>query len=149
MPTYSTVVVGTDGSDTSFAAVRRAASVARAHDADLTIVTAYHPSERHTGPAEDALKEDAFLVHGNTPAEETLRTARDHAVGELSADRISTRSADGDPADVLARTVRETGADLLVVGNKGLGTLVGRILGSVPAEAARIAGVDVLIVRTT
>jgi nucleotide-binding universal stress UspA family protein len=35
-----------------------------------------------------------------------------------------------------------------VVGNRGLNTLAGRILGSVPSEAARKAGVDVLIVHT-
>jgi nucleotide-binding universal stress UspA family protein len=149
MPAYSTVVVGTDGSDTSYTAVTRAAAVAHAHDADLVIVSAYHPSEKDTGPADDALKEDAHLVHGWTPAEETLRVATDHAVRELGADRISTSAADGDPVDVLAEAVREHKADLLVVGNKGLGTPVGRLLGSVPSEAARTAGVDVLIVHTT
>ena len=41
----------------------------------------------------------------------------------------------------------ETGADLLVV-NKGLSSLTG-LLGSVPADAARRATCDVLIVHTT
>jgi nucleotide-binding universal stress UspA family protein len=36
-----------------------------------------------------------------------------------------------------------------VVGNRGLNTLAGRILGSVPSEVARKSGVDVLIVHTT
>jgi nucleotide-binding universal stress UspA family protein len=149
MPAYSSVVVGTDGSDTSYAAVRRAAAVARAHDAALAIVTAYHPDDRHSGAADDALKGDSYLVHGNAPAEETLRTAREQAATELPADRITTSAGDGDPVEVLTRTVRDTKADLLVVGNKGLGSLVGRVLGSVPANAARSAGVDVLIVHTT
>jgi len=37
---------------------------------------------------------------------------------------------------------------LLVVGNVGLNTLTGRILGSVPQSVARRSGVDVLIVHT-
>ncbi|MCW2597201.1 MAG: universal stress protein, partial [Jatrophihabitans sp.] len=37
----------------------------------------------------------------------------------------------------------------LVVGNRGLNTLAGRILGSVPLDVARHTGTDVLIVHTT
>jgi nucleotide-binding universal stress UspA family protein len=50
---------------------------------------------------------------------------------------------------VLRKAVLERKADLLVVGNKGLNTLSGRLLGSVPADVARRSGVDVLIVHTT
>jgi nucleotide-binding universal stress UspA family protein len=56
---------------------------------------------------------------------------------------------DGDPVPTLAKVVTERDADLLVVGNRGLNTLAGRILGSVPSEAARKSKVDVLIVHTT
>ena len=41
------------------------------------------------------------------------------------------------------------GADLLVVGNVGLNTIAGRLLGSVPANVARKSKTDVLIVHTT
>ena len=40
-------------------------------------------------------------------------------------------------------------ADLLVVGNVGLSTIAGRLLGSVPANVARRSKSDVLIVHTT
>jgi nucleotide-binding universal stress UspA family protein len=36
-----------------------------------------------------------------------------------------------------------------VVGNVGLNTLAGRILGSVPLDVVRHAGVDVLVVHTS
>jgi len=62
---------------------------------------------------------------------------------------VLTRAVDGPPVDVLRDAVREHGADLLVVGNRGLNTLSGRLLGSVPSDVARRAGVDVLIVHTT
>ncbi len=51
--------------------------------------------------------------------------------------------------DVLDQAVADQGADLLVVGNVGLNTLTGRILGSVPQSVARRAGVDVLIIHTS
>jgi nucleotide-binding universal stress UspA family protein len=56
---------------------------------------------------------------------------------------------EGEPVATLLRVVKKYSADLLVVGNRGLNTLAGRILGSVPSEAARKAGIDVLIVHTT
>lgn len=149
MPAYRTIVVGTDGSATSFAAVDRAAAVAADSSAELVIVCAYTPASREsTAEAEDALKDEAYLVVGWTPAEETLRSAEERAAA-AGARKIRTVAADGPPVDVLRSTVRDSGADLLVVGNRGLNTLSGRLLGSVPSDAARRAGVDVLIVHTT
>lgn len=149
MPAYRTVVVGTDGSATSLAAVDRAASVAADSDAELVIVCAYTPASRdETAGAEDTLKDEAYLVVGWTPAEETLRTAEDRAVAAGAA-KVRTQAADGAPVDVLRKVVEDSHADLLVVGNKGLNTLSGRLLGSVPSDVARRSGVDVLIVHTT
>ena len=113
------------------------------------IVCAYTPASRdETAGAEDALKDEAYLVVGWTPAEETLRTAEDRAVAAGAA-KVRTVAADGAPVDVLRKVVEDSRADLLVVGNKGLNTLSGRLLGSVPSDVARRSGVDVLIVHTT
>ncbi|MBW0117668.1 universal stress protein [Pseudonocardia abyssalis] len=149
MSAYRTIVVGTDGSDTSLAAVDRAASVAADSSAELVIVCAYTPAGRDdTAGAEDALKDEAYLVVGWTPAEETLRTAEERAVA-AGAQQIRTVAADGNPVEVLRKAADDANADLLVVGNRGLNTLSGRILGSVPSDVARRSGVDVLIVHTT
>lgn len=149
MSAYRTIVVGTDGSDTSLAAVDRAAAVAGDSGAELVVVCAFTPASRDdTAQAEDVLKDEAFLVVGWTPAEETLRTAEERALA-AGATRVRTVAADGAPVDVLRKAVEDTNADLLVVGNRGLNTLSGRLLGSVPSDVARRSGVDVLIVHTT
>ncbi|GAA4537742.1 universal stress protein [Pseudonocardia xishanensis] len=149
MSAYTTVVVGTDGSPTSYVAVERAAAVARDSDAQLVLVSAYTPASREdTAEAEDALGAEAYQVRGWTPAEEALRTAEDKAAA-VGARTITKVAEDGAPVDVLRKAVVDHGADLLVVGNKGLNTLSGRILGSVPSDVARRSGVDVLIVHTT
>ncbi|GAY12501.1 universal stress protein [Pseudonocardia sp. N23] len=149
MPAYRTIVVGTDGSATSFAAVDRAAGVAADTGARLVVVSAYTPSDpADTADAEDALKGEAHLVRGWTPAEEALREATDRAKAAGARD-VETHAVDGSPVEVLRAAVRDHDADLLVVGNRGLNTLSGRLLGSVPSDAARRAGVDVLIVHTT
>jgi nucleotide-binding universal stress UspA family protein len=149
MAAYQTVVVGTDGSESSFAAVDRAASVAADSGATLVIVCAYYPASKHdVDKAQDALRDEAYQVVGSAPAEDTLQSARDRAV-KLGATHVETEPVVGDPVESLRKVVADRSADLLVVGNRGLNTLAGRILGSVPAEVARKSGVDVLIVHTT
>ncbi|HEX4249753.1 MAG TPA: universal stress protein [Pseudonocardia sp.] len=148
MASYKKIVVGTDGSDTSLRAVDRAAALASDNGASLLIVSAYEPASRdEVRAAGDALKGDAYLVVGATPVENMLRSAADRARG-LGASQVETRAVQGAPVDVLDRTVAESSADLLVVGNVGLNSLAGRLLGSVPQSVARRAGVDVLIAHT-
>jgi NADH dehydrogenase FAD-containing subunit len=74
MKTYYTVVVGTDGSDTSMGAVDRAASIAAASDAKLVVATTYIPHADDTRAA-DILKDEAYLVGGAAPICAMLRGA--------------------------------------------------------------------------
>ncbi|MCU1593017.1 MAG: UspA domain protein [Frankiales bacterium] len=146
---YTTVLVGTDGSESSFRAVDRAARVARDAGATLLLLTAYRPmSPRELQDARDALGGEAYKVSGSAPAEDVLRDACDRAKG-LGVASVETLAVEGDPVDALVATVDERGVDLLVVGNRGLNSLAGRLLGSVPANISHKAGCDVLIVHTT
>ncbi len=149
MGAFQTVVVGTDGSDSSFRAVDRAAAIAADTGATLVIASAYHPARKEDiARLQDQLGSDvAYQVVGSAPAEEAVRTAKERAT-LAGATKIDTVVVDGEPVPTLAKLVAERSADLLVVGNRGLNTLAGRLLGSVPSEAARKAGVDVLIVHT-
>jgi nucleotide-binding universal stress UspA family protein len=146
MNAYRTVVVGTDGSDSSFRAVDRAAQIAGA-DAKLLIASAYLPQHEDTRAA-DALKEESSKVSGTAPIYAILQDAKEraHAAG---ATNVEERSIIGAPVDALVKLAEDEKADLLVVGNVGLSTIAGRLLGSVPANVSRRAKVDVLIVHTT
>ncbi|MFI7387241.1 universal stress protein [Streptomyces sp. NPDC049813] len=149
MTAYQTVLVGTDGSESSFAAVASAARLAAACKAELVVACAYSPMrESEVAVAQDQLGREAYQVVGSAPAEDTLRTAADRARAEGVAD-IRSIAVQGEPVASLVGIAHECSADLVVVGNRGLRSLTGRILGSVPAEIARKAGLDVLIVHTT
>jgi nucleotide-binding universal stress UspA family protein len=52
----------------------------------------------------------------------------------------------GDPAEVLVRLATECGADVLVIGNRGMGR---RMLGSVPNTVSHKAPCSVFVVKTT
>jgi len=146
---YSTVLVGTDGSESSFRAVDRAAHIARDADALLVLACAYRPmSEREIRDAERALGDEGYKVSGSAPAEDVLRDAAGRAKA-LGATKVETVAVEGDAVDGLSDLVTSKGADLLVVGNRGLNSLAGRLLGSVPANISHRAHCDVLIVHTT
>ena len=148
MGAYQTVLVGTDGSQSSYRAVDRAAGIARDSAARLVIVCAYTPaSKREVAAAEDVLGDEAYHVVGSAPAEETLRTAAERAAAN-GADPVERAAVEGEPVKALLSMLDKYGADLLVVGNRGLNTLAGRLLGSVPADVSRRAPCDVLIVHT-
>jgi nucleotide-binding universal stress UspA family protein len=149
MSSYKNIVVGTDGSDTSLRAVDRAGAIAEVTGAKLLIVSAYEPEPKATVKrGADALGADAYLVVGSAPAESVLRDAKARACG-AGATNVDTLAVQSSPVEALNRAVAESGADLLVVGNVGLNTLTGRILGSVPQNVARKSGTDVLIVHTS
>jgi nucleotide-binding universal stress UspA family protein len=146
MSAYQTVVVGTDGSDSSMRAVDRAARIAGA-DAKLIVASAYLP-DHDDARAADVLREESYKVTGTAPIYEILHTARERA-HNAGAKNVEERAIVGAPVDALVSLAEGAKADLLVVGNVGLSTIAGRLLGSVPANVSRRAKVDVLIVHTT
>jgi nucleotide-binding universal stress UspA family protein len=147
MSGYTTIVVGTDGSDSSLRAVDKAGQIAAGSDAKVIVTTAYFPqSEDHR--AADMLKDEGYKMSGNAPIYAILREARERA-HQAGAKNVEEKAIVGAPVDALVDLAEEVNADLLVVGNVGLSTIAGRLLGSVPANVARRSKTDVLIVHTT
>ena len=160
MSGYRTVIVGTDGSDSSMRAVERAGAVAAHDNAKLIIASAYiphvekggwsrAPSHDHVSDprAADSLRGEGYKLHGEAPVYEALHDARDRAKAAGAHD-IEVRAIEGAAVDALMHLAEQTKADLLVVGDVGLDTVAGRLLGSVPANVARKAKIDILIVQT-
>lgn len=151
MGDYRTVTVGTDGSSSARKAVVRAAEVATDAGARLMIVCAYEPREattsRDQAEAERALGDEAYKIIGASPAEETLRAARDEAM-RTGVTQVDTVAVQGDPTDAIIEKSELYRAELVVVGNKGLASFAGRLLGSVPQGVSRRSKADVLIVHT-
>jgi nucleotide-binding universal stress UspA family protein len=77
-----------------------------------------------------------------------LHEAGDRARAAGATD-VDERAIAGAPIDVLVDLVNEVDADLLVVGNVGVKSIAGRLLGSVPTAVRRRAKTEVLIVDTT
>lgn len=160
MTGYRTMIVGTDGSASSLRAVDRAGAFAAQENATLIIASAHIPvvdkgswsrAPSHDyvtdARAADALGGEGYVLHGEAPVYGILREARDRAKAAGAHDVVE-RAIDGAPVPALVKLVKEVGADLLVVGDVGLNTTAGRLLGSVPDAVARKAKIDILIVHT-
>lgn len=147
MSGYQTVVVGTDGSDSSLRAVERAAQIAAGAGARLVVATAYFPQSEDQRAA-DQLKDEGYKMSGNAPIYAILREAKERAQA-AGAESVEEKAVVGAPVDALVDLAKDENADLLVVGNVGLSTIAGRLLGSVPANVARRSKTDVLIVHTS
>ena len=144
---YDHVVVGSDGTPTSLYAVDRAAEVAHAAHAKLTVVTAYKEGTESSAqsPAKEGVRRE---LYGVDPA----RRALEKSITGLTRERvryIDQRLVRGDPAQALLDTVGSDPASLIVVGNRGLGATEGQLLGSVPREVVKNAVCNVLIVQTS
>jgi len=122
----TTVAVGVDGSATAAEAVKMAAEVARRFEAELVLLTAY------SRPLESSQQREVVA--------QTEARLRQEGV------RCRMLAQEGYAAEVLVRLAKQCGADILVVGNKGMQR---RALGSIPNSVAHTAECSVLVVKTT
>jgi nucleotide-binding universal stress UspA family protein len=140
---FSTIVVGTDGSESATEAVSAAAALAQGQGAALHLVSAYpsRPSAISVPIAGASAGTDDVRSALLADQSRDMLTALNERLG-LGA---SVHVVPGEPADVLVDVAAEVSADLIVVGSKGMNR---RILGSVPNSVAHNAPCAVLIVKT-
>jgi nucleotide-binding universal stress UspA family protein len=146
---YSSIVVGTDGSGRSRAAVRHAAGLAKLSGATVHLVSAYKvPSAVGVGLAPEA----TVLASGTGDAE--LHASVQEMLDELAAElrregvEVETYACGYAAADALCEVASTQKADVIVVGDKGMHG-ARRLLGSVPNSVAHRAECAVLIVPTS
>jgi nucleotide-binding universal stress UspA family protein len=104
---YTTIVVGAHKSQTAQRAVAEAIELARALGAHVHLVSAY-PKDR--GPIDGK----------DTPGRADAERSMDALVLSAGAQNFTTHALPGDPAKAILSVAKEVGADLIVVGNKGM-----------------------------
>ena len=145
---FASIVVGTDGSESAQEAVRQAVELAARLGATLRIVSAYEPvpAGRLREEATQVPPDLQWMINPREDVDATLRGAAEAArEGGVEAE---TYARQGDPADAILDVAEEQGADLIVVGNKGMTGAKRFLLGSVPNKVSHHAPCSVLIIRT-
>ena len=139
---FKNVLVGADNSATALRAVEAAAELAAALGAKLHIVTAY----KDESVSLPDMPPDILLSTYVHPADALLKELT--SVAKKANVEVEIHAATGEPAVAIVNVATRLGADLIVVGNKGMRGKR-RVLGSVPNSVAHKAPCAVLIVDTT
>ena len=147
---FTSIVVGTDGSETARTAVRRAIDLAAGLGARLQIVSAYEPvsDQRLRGERVNVPADLQWMINPREDVLALLEAARVEA-RDAGVEEVETFARQGDAADAIIDIAEEQRSDLIVVGNKGMTGAKRFLLGSVPNKVSHHAPCSVLIVRTT
>lgn len=120
---YRRVAIATDGSPTADRAARKGYDLAESIGAPVTLVFVGHPS---TGKL---VTEDTIAMYGAMVETDVMLR-------------------EGEPGEQIVEAAREAGADLIVVGNKGMQGAKRFFLNPVPEKVVDLADRDVLVART-
>ena len=145
MPHFQKILVPTDFSSDAEAALAEAIDFARSFGGNIVLLHVHH-----------------MPVYGATPYGYTYPTglldeARQHAVARLneheqkvSAEgvKVTSELIDGLPSHEIVEAAKRTGADLIVMGTRGLTGLKHVLLGSVAERTLRHAPCPVMTVKT-
>jgi nucleotide-binding universal stress UspA family protein len=136
-----TILVATDGSEPAEQALDVAIDLARETGAALQVLSVRQPrpaGRAGSGPAVSETEEAHGAEHIAERAAERARQAGVDA---------TAHAGHGDVVDAIADAATSLGADLLVVGSRGLGPVAGAVLGSVSHALVHRSPVPLTIVR--
>ena len=149
---YKRIVVGTDGSAGANMAVDTATELARLTGATLHIVNAYQAATAHhlAAAAQVGIPAGDIVESEQAIRSDAQRVCDQAAVRAVQAGvTAEAHAVPGDAADALLRVAEGSGADLIVVGNRGMTGVRRFVLGSVPNRLSHHCPSNLLIVDTT
>jgi nucleotide-binding universal stress UspA family protein len=140
---FTTVVVGTNWTDTAEVAFVKALELARDGGGRLHVVTA-NPQSLPPATGRSAGASGSHTLGPDFQADVVL----EQTLERLGANDVDVRqhTLTAEPGEAILAVAAQVGADLIVVGNKGMHR---RVLGSIPNTVSHRATCDVLIVQTS
>jgi len=135
---YDTILVATDSSDTSRAALAHSVALAETTDATVHVVTVL---EVQDNPMKFGIGEVDALNDAATDLLDEILGAHEGRDVELKAEILR-----GKPAATLLEYAEEVDADLIVAGQQGAGGITGTLVGSTTDRLARLTDRPLTIV---
>jgi nucleotide-binding universal stress UspA family protein len=134
---FTTIAWATDGSAAAFEALPLAEDLARATDGTLAIIHVQEVTISRAG----------FLVEDNRSVLASLhRTVRRLQDDGIHATVLSSKAATRDVPRVILDLAGTAAADVLVVGNRGHGSLISLVLGNVATRVLQVASLPIIVV---
>ena len=98
-----------------------------------------------TGVSLSRHQEISGLIH-RLMGQKMLEVSKAHARAK-GVETVETRLETGDPAQMIIETAEKTGANLIILGNRGRGSFKSLVLGSVSTKVNQLSPVNVITVR--
>ena len=146
---YKKMVVPVDGSETSWRALRQAVELGvKFAGSEIIVLTVIQP---YNNAALLAVPLDHNVIsQSNADMErignEVLKQARE-IVGPNYPGKVSFEMEVGHPSERILAVTKESGADAIIIGSRGLSGIAEFFLGSVSSKVSQYADVPVLIVK--
>ena len=146
---YKKMVVPVDGSETSWRALRQAVELGvKFAGSEIIVLTVIQP---YNNAALLAVPLDHNVIsQSNADMErignEVLKQARE-IVGPNYPGKVSFEMEVGHPSERILAVTKESGADAIIIGSRGLSGIAEFFLGSVSSKISQYSNVPVLIVK--
>jgi len=143
---FNTIAVATDGTGTADRAVEMALDIAAHYNARLLILSVYEPvsAAQLAHEQAEAPEDIQWSINPTEHVDVTLADVTERA--KARGLESSAVAREGEPASVICELAEAHGADLLVIGNKGMQR---RLFGSVPRSICQHAPCSVVVAKTT
>jgi nucleotide-binding universal stress UspA family protein len=142
---FKRVLIAYDGSDHSSQALAEAADLARANDAELTVLSVAPRMSKWITAG--AVVSPININEMQENIEEGCRRELKEVVDALPGDlRVTSKVLTGSAGEEIVSQARAAGNDLIVVGSRGRGEVESLFLGSVSQHVSHASPVPVLIV---
>lgn len=139
---FDNILLAVDGSEHALHAARKAAELARTmKPKEFCIVVSYDAIPIYLG--EPNLQS---AINNRRGEAEKILSAAVKEVGVIPCE-IQTEMLEGDPASAIIKAATTRKSDIIVMGSRGLGRLVGLLVGSTSQKVVAHAPCPVLIVR--
>ncbi|QLH80233.1 universal stress protein [Halosimplex pelagicum] len=140
---YDDILLPTDGSEATTAAVDHVGRLAEVHGATVHVLSVVDTRNRFESPS-SGLAPDAWLASERERARQAVDEAVETLPGDVPAERVVE---EGVPKSAILGYVEENGPDLVVMGTHGRTGLDHYLIGSVAENVVRESPVPVTTVR--
>jgi len=142
---YKKILLPTDGSEYANKAAEHALWIAKASGAEIIALSVTDTSSLIGLPLDDVIVRIKEMLQEE--AAKSLENVAEVMQKDDKDLKITLKTEEGSPADVVLKTIKEEGIDLVVVGTSGKHGLDRFLLGSVAENVVRSSICPVLVVH--
>ncbi len=148
---YNKILLPTDGSKNSERAIAHALTIAEFEDAEIVILNVVDSVYLTGLPEEDLITKSEMILEEESKkvtsrVESIIKEIEQEKGSEGKDIKISTKTIEGNAADVILKTSESEDIDLIVIASSGKHMLDRFLLGSVTEKTVRHTKVPILVI---